>query len=768
MTHPTSSHLVFFLVLLVAGCAGGGGGGGGVIDPPTPPTPFTPLAGITHAAPGSGTIRIDFTPPGSASFEVAAFVSTDKGTLFSTAPQAPAASETHVTVGGLTDGTVYFLGLGIRPTTGGTYSETGPVVTATPGAPIYVDSAAPAGGDGTTPATAFNGILGGVAAAVGAGSGNVWVKGGTYTLSQTLSIPAGVHVHGGFGVAFDLATRDPQTTPTVVHVPFGADGAKLSDQLNNSMVSLVDGIRFTGNDRGSVGIDVDSTSPCDIELRSMIVTDMLDRGMRIRNSIDNEFDAVITGCQSSRNGADGLSASGAWDYSIYGSLFGDNAQEGIELDGLVPETGGKATLEVESCQFFGNGAEGLDCSMKTPLVPTSGDFSVRIRGSAFERNSLAGCLIDSDFEAASGYSAKVLVRESLARGNGSNGFHLDLDGPLDLNEDVTAFVYRVLATSNAANGLYVTSESRPGFTAVSTSALVGNGNAGLRAEGPAASQGNRAVAVTHSLFAGNAAGGLISRDVAASAASSIAYRQTNAFDGNTTQVGNVSSNDLAAIGFVNAPAEYALVLSRSGKSLTLAAPCSFSTSAVLELADDTVQRTASSISGAGTVVTLSQAPLDFGTPGVLAAFAPGASDVEEDYTLGAGSIALGAGMNGADAGIFGSPVAGRPGVADEEKALDLFYATGTTPEISELVGASDTITIHFADTLDGASANASTVRAFRGAMPIGITLATSGAQLMIDPAGADWGAGDFRIELDGLTNSNGTVFSGPVVLPFSR
>lgn len=374
----------FFSPTLVAGCGGGGGGGGGggPTDPPTSPTAFVQQAGISRAAAGAGTLRIDFVAP-AAGFEVAAFVSTNAANLFATAPRVPAGGQTRVTVSGLANGTVHFLGLGLRPTSGGAYTPTGPVLTATPGAPFYVDLTAAPGGNGATPAGAFDTLQEGSAAAQAAGGGNVWVKGGRYGLALTLQVAAGVHVFGGFGDAFDLATRDPELTPTIIDAPSGVEGIRLADRLANSLSAVLDGLRLDGNGRGLVGIDVDSTDPCRVELRSVAVSGMRDRGIRVRNAKDDEFEILLTSCQSGGNGADGFSGNGAFDYTVFNSQFGGNGQEGFELDGLVPETGTKVTLDVESCQFFGNIAEGFDCALRAPLTPTSGEYSVRIRGCAF-------------------------------------------------------------------------------------------------------------------------------------------------------------------------------------------------------------------------------------------------------------------------------------------------------------------------------------------------------------------------------------------------
>ncbi len=771
----TRSWLVLLpLPLLVAGCAGGGGGGGGggPVAPPTSPTAFTPQAGLAGVAPGPGAIRIELVQPPSVDFEVAAFVSTNRANLFAGAPQVPAANATTLTVGGLTNGNLYFVGLGIRPTTGGAYEQTGPTLTATPGLPVYVDaaSAAPAP-DGLTPATAYPTLLEGVLNATQqlllapTVSVNVWVKGGNYSIASALPIAAGVNVYGGFGAAFDLASRDLVNTPSIWSVGAGQTAFQYGDQFNTSLEVIVDGVRITGNSVGAIGADTDGTDPCQLELRSVIITDMSDRGLRLRNLTNTGFDVVMTSCQSSRNGADGLSGLGPFDYSIYNCVFASNIQEGMDLGDLTAETAGVARMRVTSSQFFGNGAEGLDCTLGAPLFPNIASFEVEVRGCAFEGNGLAGCLIDADFENVPAYAADVIVRESFARANSGHGFQLDLDGPLDPNGGLTAFAFGLLSTGNGLDGIYISSESRAGLTVLSTSAMIGNLGAGLRIEGPPAGVGNRSVEATHCLFASNFGAGMVSRDVLSSASSSIAYLQPNAFDANTVQVGNVVSNDPAAVAFVNAPEEYARVTARSGAVLTLSAAPGFSTGALLELADDGVERTIVSI--ANTQVTLSAAPTAFGTPGLLAAFAPAAVGVNEDYALGGGSIALAAGLGGADAGPLGSPVTVRIGEASPEPAA-LFYPTGSTPEIAAVVGANESIVLEFSRPLNGASVNASTVGVRRGANAIAFSVQTAGALMTLNPPGGGWGAGDFRVELDGVLAADGTPLSGALVLPFNR
>jgi hypothetical protein len=681
-----------------------------------------------------------------------------------------------LTVTGLTNDVQHFIGLGIRHVAvGGEYQQTGPTLSATPGTPLFVDPSAPGGGDGSlgAPYTLLEGVLNAFALLITTPTVpiNVWMRGGTYTITSTLPVAAGVNLYGGFGAAFDLATRDVTNTPTIWNVASGQFGLSHSDAgLNSNFPAIVDGVRMNGAGVGRIGIDSNGTDPSDLELRSVVITDMVDRGIRLRNLGLNNFNIVMMNCQSSRNGADGLNGSGIFDYSIYNCIFASNVQEGVDLGNLVPEDAGTARFSVTSSQFFGNGAEGLDCTLGLPLAPTSGSFEVRVRACSFERNAAAGCLIDGDFELGNGYSADVLVRECSARANRGHGFHLDLDGPLDTTQSLTAFMHRVRAVGNVLDGIYITSESRPGILGISTSSIMGNLGAGLRIEGPPASAGNRSVLVSHCLIASNFGGGMISRDVPATAASSIAYLQGNAFNVNTSAIDSVTSSDPAAVAFANAPEEFVRVNSASGASFTLASAPGFSTNFPLELADDGALRNAVSISG--TTVTLSEAPDDFGAPGVLAAFAPTATNVDEDYTLLGGSIAIGAGLNGADAGPSGSATAGNPGTADEV-AIRLMFPTTTAPDLSQTVGANQSIVVRFSKTLVGGSVNGTTVRARRGANTINLTLSTSGANLTIAPASGNWGAGDFQIELDGIRGRDAgetadTDLASAFVLPISR
>jgi hypothetical protein len=750
---------------LSAGCAGGGQLGGvsppAPVTPPSGPTAFSFQAGIAAVACGSGLARVDFTAPASADLEVAVFVSSSRSDLFAGTPLLPAPGETHVMVSGLVDGTDYLVGLGIRAISGTPeYTRAGPVVTARPGPPVYVDVASTAvSPDGSTPATAFPTLIFGMLTAFGGGR-PVWVRGGTYT-EANLPLGVTVSVMGGFGPDFDLATRDPEAFPTVCAVPVLQIGMQASDPFGAGGVAVIDGVRFDGAGVGGVAVDV---IDCSLELRDVQVTRMRDRGIRVRNSLpDQNFDIVLTHCESIGNGADGLSGQGAFDYFVHDCLFASNRQEGIDLDGLEPEIGGTATLELTASRFFGNSAEGLDATLPLPLVPTSGSYAIRIRGCAFERNQSSGCLIDHDFEADPTYSADILIEDTYSRANVGDGFHLDLDGA------GATHLSRVLSIGNVQRGLYVTSESAQGLVTVSTSAIIGNLGEAIRAEGPIGLVGNRSIALSHCLLSGNLGGGIVSRDVTSTACSTIAYLQPSAWTGMRT-TGCVTTSDPIAMGFVHAPEQYVRVTGRNAETLTLASSPLFTSAYELELANDTVSRMAVSLLSSS--VVLDTAPDDFGIPGILAAFPPGLGGVQEDFRLLVGSIAEGAGMGptggpAVDAGIHGSPIASPPGFA-EELRTPLYYPVATEPGPATALGATDPIVIRFSEDLAGASAHPGTVRVFGATGPLPFTLQSSGSELTLYPVGV-WEVGSIRVELDaGIQSGKGLFLSSPIALEFHR
>ena len=751
------------LLALIGSCGGGGaaGGGGGQtpVDPPSgvndPPYVATLLSG---AADDAGRARLHWALPG-AGFEAALFQSTSAVSVYGGAPVATGLSGTSTTRTGLPNGVIQFFGIGVGPIGSGTYTPSGAVLRVLPAAPIYVDAAAnPVVADGMSPATAFPSLDLALELAANSGGGNVWVKDGTYTGTQLL-LTGNVHLCGGFGGAFTLASREPLAGNTVVQAPTGQVLFSISATPQST---VIDGMCLDGRDISTVGVDVDDS---EAELRSLKVRAFTGRGIRLRSTLGlfaDELDVMITGCAVTRNGADGISLSGAFDLRIYGSNFDANLQEGVDMDDLVALDGGKATLVIEGCRFFGNGTDGLDADLaQPPLTPaTTGLFAIEIRASRFERNGRAGVLIDHDFEAIPGYSADTLVRECIALANGTTGIQIDADGP------GAVVVHGCLISANVGDGLVVGSDTNSDVAIVSATALTGNLGAGIRTL-----LGVKTVATSQCIIAGNGAGGVVSTGRDSATTSSIYYLQ-DAAGQNVRSWFDVTVTDPLAGTFTNSPEEYLRVTARMGTDLTVAGMPALMPGVPIELNDDTESLTASRV--APPVITASSLPAGFTVPGSLTAFGNGAS-VIEDYQLPSGSPALGEGLTtqggpAQDAGVFGSPVAQAPGVPEEERR-ELLFPVGLTPPPVTVVGANDSIAIDFSKTLSAGSVTSTTVRATTspGGADLVIGLSTNGARITVDAPGGGWGNQDFVIELHrGLAAQDGTALTTPIALPFRR
>jgi len=704
-------------------------------------------------------VRLTWTLPG-AGFEAALFRSTLAANVYAGAPIQTGLAGAGTTVAGLPNGTTQFFGLGVRPAGGGAYAPAGVVLRARPGAPIYVDAAAAAGGaNGGTPGTAFPTLAAGLAAANAAGGANVWLREGTYP-GSLLPLGPDVHVYGGFGAAFDLATRDPAGAGTVVQ---GPGGAILLDVRDSVPSAVVDGIVLDGRGLSAIGVDV---SEGELELRSCTVTDFADRGIRLRNTAAlEELDVQIASCRVARNGADGLSLLGPFDLRVDGSAFDSNVQEGIELDDLVALAGDTATLRVEGSRFFGNGTEGLDADLGLPVPVTgAGDFDVDVRGCRFERNGLDGCLIDHDFESAPGYSASILIRECIARGNLQAGFHVDADGPGGVT------FHRDLASANGSDGFALGSETLGGLAVASVCVAMGNGVAGMRCR-----TGNRTLAVSHGIVAGNRSVGVAGPTVATipvenTANSTIAHLQDVPFFLTRTQSVVVVTDPAVGV-FENAPELYALATAIAGTEVTLAGAPLVDLGVPAELADDGTRFVTQAQNAA--VVSLDVAPTAT-APALFTAFAPAPGSVDEDWALPIGSPALGAGMippgdAPADAGPLGAPDAGVPG-RPAAVGVEPFRPVSVSPIPSTLVANDATLQLFFDRPIAPGSVVTGVVQVVRqGGALVTVGLSTSGERLDVLPPGGGWGGEPFNLLLHrGITAQDGTPLAAPVVVPFFR
>ncbi|NLH16176.1 MAG: right-handed parallel beta-helix repeat-containing protein [Phycisphaerae bacterium] len=123
----------------------------------------------------------------------------------------------------------------------------------------YVDADAPAGGDGTSWATAFDTIQEAIDAVWGpwvvctAPNHQIWVRKGTYTLTSQINVNAVVSLYGGFdGSETSLSQRDWESNTTTIH---GNDSVRC---LNITSYCVINGFTIRdGNATTGAGINID-------------------------------------------------------------------------------------------------------------------------------------------------------------------------------------------------------------------------------------------------------------------------------------------------------------------------------------------------------------------------------------------------------------------------------------------------------------------------------------------------------------------------------
>lgn len=751
---------VFALSALAVGCAGGtvlpsnpgSGRGGSNPGGEVAPTVIAEVPALVGAAAGADRLHVRWEVP-STGTEIAIFLGESASNLLASAPRLQATASGSAVLTGLDPETTYRLGLGYRSAGASSYRSAGAPIRLQTMEPIFVNVASTAAQpDGSDPSSAYADLTSGILAALSQGGGNVWVAEGDYGVG---SVPlfSGVNLFGGFPSSFDLGGRDAEQRPTRVRALSNQPVLSLGVGTEGS---VVDGLRIDGANQATVGIDVDGVP---FELRDVHVTRCSGRGIRIRGGESGDpISGLLVGCSSTANAADGMSVLGAHDLAIVASRFDDNVQEGLDLDDLVAPDGRTVTLSIVNSRFAGNGTQGLDVDLAAPssLGPTGGLFEVRVAGSRFIRNGEEGLLVDFDFEFAPGWRAAVSVVDSVARGNAGAGFHLDCDAP------GSAHLQGISATSNGAEGVWISSESNPGVVVLGASALVGNGGPGVRS-----SFGNRTLLVSHCLFSGNAGGGVVSEVTRSTVTSSVAYLQSDPLVGAVARgsvLREVSDSDL----FVNAARAVGVAVDVGLDEVLLGAALDAAPSDVLELADDGVDRIVRSVQG--NLIRFDPALLDAALPCSVAVFDP-TDSVAEDYRLPPGSVAAGAGLAPAgllaDAGPWGAPRAFSPGEVGFDSP-DTFVVAEVTPALVQSLGSSEPIVIEFAGGTPSMSLAAGAVRAVTsGGTNLDIDYFVENGGLHVLPPPSGWGQEEVFIELHSVIRTiDDRPLSAPVTLPF--
>lgn len=774
------------LVAVGAACAGRfslDNSGGGTSPGELPPLSGDhPTVGLVSAAGGPGMLLAEWRMPASvaADVQIALFVGPDSAALFATEPIAVVNTAGRSVVRGLARDARLFVGLGIRTSSNEPYLPSGPFLTVSTRAPVFVDvSADPVVGDGLTPETAFNDLLLGVLIASSQGRGNVWVAEGVYP-NTSLPIYTGVSVLGGFTDADQppgkqplrptrkgapqaldddqfaqlLEGRDSLQHPTRLLGAAGQPITKLEDGVGGPAV--LDGLALDGGGSSVAGVD-DTARP--LELRSVAI-ERCQRGIKLRPTPGMQLTRVVlTGVSTFGCDLEGISVDGVFDLTIEASQSVQNQNEGLDLNALVAPDGTTARLFLRGSSFDSNGTEGVEVHLAAPVGGgvVGGTFDVVVQDCDFTRNGLAGLGIDIEYEQFPLWRSSIVVRGVRARANGTSGVHLDVDAR------ATVLVHRLASSANSEDGLSVTSESFPGTVTLSASSLMGNLGAGIRASG-----GNVGIVASHCVIAGNGAGGFVSELVPSLAVSSIAYLQPNPSQGSSSHE-CVTQEFATPRPFLRSPREFARAIGASSGQLVLEhAPISGSGS-IAEVADDDVARTASTIAGNTLVVapTVESVVL----PAAVAFFdGPLAAGVVDDLRLTSNSSAVDAGMAppgrvAIDAGPFAAPLGGTPG-RESQLPPALFYLGSVEPPWIAPVDLHAELSLAFVGgepDLASALPTVFVVDAFGRSLPI--TLFIQDGHLIVAPPLGGWN-GDEVLELcAGLRSTSGVELASPVAIP---
>jgi hypothetical protein len=741
-----------------------------------------PTVGLVSAAGGPGMLLAEWRTPVSVADDVqlALFVGPDSEALFAAEPVPVARTSGHRVVRGLALDVRQYVGLGIRTSSSEPYLPSGPVLTVSTRAPVFVDvSADPALGDGLTPETAFNDLLLGVLIASSHGRGNVWVAGGVYP-NTSLPIYTGVSVLGGFtdatqppgkqplrptrkgtAQALDddqfaqiLEARDPFHHPTRL---LGADGqaiATLEDGVGGPAV--LDGLVLDGGGISAAGVD-DTARP--LELRSVAIQ-RCQRGVKLRPTPGMQLTRVVmTGVSTFGCDLEGISVDGVFDLTIEASQSVQNQNEGLDLNALVAPDGTTARLVLRGSSFDSNGTEGVEVHLAAPAGGglLGGTFDVLVQDCDFTRNGLDGLGIDIDYEAFPLWHSNIVVRGVRARDNRASGVYLDVDAR------ATVLIHRLASSANAQDGLLVASESFPGTVTVSASSLMGNLGAGIRA-----GIGNVGVIASHCAIAGNGEAGFVSEVVPSLAVSTIAYLQPNPRVGSASHYGVTQEIDTPPP-FQRAPREFARAVAASASQLVLEHAPTSGSGSIVEVADDDLARTASAI--AGNTVVVAPALESVVLPSMVAFFdGPLEAGVVDDLRLTPNSSALGAGMAppgraAVDAGPFAAPLGGTPG-RESQLPPALFYVGSIEPPWTAPVDFAAELRLAFVGgepDLVSALSTVFVVDAFESSLPI--TLFVEDGHLVVAPPLGGWN-GDEVLELcAGLRSTAGVELASPVAIP---
>ncbi|RKY22574.1 MAG: hypothetical protein DRQ55_00630 [Planctomycetota bacterium] len=740
--------------LVACGRLSGSGGGSsvqvqaGVTLPPLNPAPPPSAATVVSLVPAADRLAVRWVAQDD-TLILGLFVAAPGEPLYEREPLLSPLEGNGLIVTGFSPGDELRVGLGLGQDDGD-WLPAGAVLSARLAPPVFVDIAAADGGDGSSPARAYNGLFPALIDSLLMGGANLWVAEGIYPPGAYPMFPLSA-VYGGFAPGFELATRDPELHLTVLQ---GVPGQPVAAASGAGLV-ILDGLVLDGRGVASSGLQgLDAP----LEVRMCAMVGAAGPGLRWKGvPFVAPVPVVVLGSLSVGNGAEGFSANGSFDLDVRACRFDSNVQEGLDIDDLRVGAAHVGHVVICDSRFAGNGTEGLDLDMAPTLTVGIGRFEVTLKGNRFERNGAAGCLVDVDFDAASGGRATLLLEGLVCRENLGHGLQLDLDGPSQAN------LSTLLAHGNGGDGLSLTSADADVLLTAADCALTANGGAGARA-----SEGRGALLLSGALLAGNAQAGLLGEGASkVMAVSTHGWLQVSAWEqGNAHR--SLALEEASAPALARLPLLYTRVTDWSPDTPELLTVQEEPDgSGPLELSDDGVARALVGLGAVGEIL-VAPAPTSVVPPAVLSAFAPGAG-VVEDYRALPGGLADDTGMAAPGGPSVDIAPVRRPGsVGAPGRTPPPFFLASLTPPLPDGLGPGETLMLGFSGgEPDPASVHAASVVVRTSADGVLATSAfVQAGQVHIAPPAGGWPSGALVLELHReLRSLDGLPLDAPVALP---
>jgi len=252
----------------------------------------------------------------------------------------------------------------------------------------YVAPTSAGTGDGSSWANATNDVQAAIDFIETSGSGQVWVKAGTYTLNTTLNLKENVEVYGGFfGDEALLSERDYTNNISILK---GNNTGSVIVECNNSG-GKIDGFTFMQG-IGNNGIEISSFSnPISVEIANCTFNNFTDNNSCIPISgYSNEISPTIQDCYFSNNeGANGPAIS----ISTYSTgVFNGNIINNQFINNSTSNNGGAVSLyshgeangKISNNEFKFNKSTNEGAALY--LIAYSGNVNTEVSHNTFAHN----------------------------------------------------------------------------------------------------------------------------------------------------------------------------------------------------------------------------------------------------------------------------------------------------------------------------------------------------------------------------------------------